>query len=484
MKPLVILLAILAIPSAARAAAYGSLNNFDVVNDTSNRCYGFCIELDDLHSTDVTYTYDYNHYGVPRITEDKTDPAHPQVFVRYEAKRNPDGTFASFTNPQDPLHPLGPTGGHAFTDPSVNLGGEHFGVGNVGTPSLVKYNWLVEDALNPGTLVLGPAVHVATPSFTYVPAAPGVLAQAQVVIVPPAPEVPEINNIPQFGVPVWVKVLKTVQPSGKHVKLDELLPNDPDFPNTNNWAGAEPPQTEVEWQVFQKRPPGNPAGPGEMSAADNLPNGDETVTRRYEFYAYMGSVNPDDGEAQCSDTNNCPDAIGAFIGAQMAGFNVAAPLGLINHLQDGDLLVPYVDRTLVTGGNPPYTLVVTNGAVPDGLSLDSATGVLSGTPTASGTFSFAIQVTDASAVAVTNRYALKIGPSLLPVRLSIQPGSNPFALSWPMDHRGWRLQMQTNNPGAGLSTNWTAVPGSDQTNQFFIPIRPSYGSVFLRLVYP
>ena len=60
---------------AARASiAYGSINNFDTVNDTSNVCHGFEIELDDIRSADITYTYDYNHYGTPRITEDNTDP--------------------------------------------------------------------------------------------------------------------------------------------------------------------------------------------------------------------------------------------------------------------------------------------------------------------------------------------------------------------------------------------------------------------------
>ena len=65
-------------PVPARASiAYGTLNNFDCVNDTGVEAHGFEIELDDLHSTDITYTYDYNHYGVPKITQDNTDPLHP-----------------------------------------------------------------------------------------------------------------------------------------------------------------------------------------------------------------------------------------------------------------------------------------------------------------------------------------------------------------------------------------------------------------------
>ncbi len=49
---------------AARASiAYGSINNFDTVNDTGVPAYGFEIELDDIHSADISYTYDWNHYG-------------------------------------------------------------------------------------------------------------------------------------------------------------------------------------------------------------------------------------------------------------------------------------------------------------------------------------------------------------------------------------------------------------------------------------
>jgi hypothetical protein len=75
-------------------------------------------------------------------------------------------------------------------------------------------------------------------------------------------------------------------------------------------------------------------------------------------------------------------------------------------------------------------------------------------------------------------------PSLTPVTLAFQMGSNPLRLSWPADHTGWRLQIQTNAADLGLSTNWTAVAGSQQTNQAFIPIDSANGAVFLRLTYP
>src|SRR5215469_5894579 len=53
-------------------------------------------------------------------------------------------------------------------------------------------------------------------------------------------------------------------------------------------------------------------------------------------------------------------------------------------------------QPVVSGGTPPYTLSVTSGTLPAGLSFSGATGVLTGTPTTAGTFSFGVQVTDSS----------------------------------------------------------------------------------------
>jgi hypothetical protein len=37
----------------------------------------------------------------------------------------------------------------------------------------------------------------------------------------------------------------------------------------------------------------------------------------------------------------------------MAGFDAAGQIGLIDHLQDGELNVPYIERTMVVGGTAP-----------------------------------------------------------------------------------------------------------------------------------
>ena len=181
---------------ATASTAYGDLNNFDVFNDTGKECHGFEIELDDIHSTDITYTFDWNHYGPPTITEDNTDPLHPKVFVRYAAKFNSStNSFSAYTAVPGipPLPPPSQTNGHQCTDTSVNIGCEHFGVGHYGAPTVIRYNWLIEDPASPGTLIHGPAVNVATPSWTYYPPAPAqpvALVQA-VILAPPPPPVPQ-----------------------------------------------------------------------------------------------------------------------------------------------------------------------------------------------------------------------------------------------------------------------------------------------------
>ena len=75
-------------------------------------------------------------------------------------------------------------------------------------------------------------------------------------------------------------------------------------------------------------------------------------------------------------------------------------------------------------------------------------------------------------------------PSAVPTNIVVQVSSSQLQLSWPQDHQGWHLQIQTNSPITGLGTNWVNVPNSAATNQIFIPINPTNGSVFLRMAYP
>lgn len=75
-------------------------------------------------------------------------------------------------------------------------------------------------------------------------------------------------------------------------------------------------------------------------------------------------------------------------------------------------------------------------------------------------------------------------PSTTTAALAFQANANQLQLSWPPDHLGWHLQVQTNDSSTGIGTNWTDLPGSISTNEIFFPMDATNGSVFLRLVYP
>ncbi len=295
-------------PPVRASTAYGSLNNFDCVNDTEVEAHGFDIELEDIHSTAITYTYDWNHYGVPKITEDNSDPLPPKVLVRYASGKNPDGTWAAYT--AVPAGPIAPTDGHRFTDPTVNFGGEHFGVGYYGAPSAVRYNWLIDDGS--GNLVHGPPVNVSTPTFTYNPPLGAVPANVVAVIVPPPPPEPPVL---EFGDASWVKEIKTTTHNANKVELADLVADAPGQPQP--WANGEPDEVEVEWRILQTEFAAADGGAnGELQGApEDLPDGDEVVTRRYEFYKYIGPVDGESGEA-VADKVGAPDPDGVhFFGS-------------------------------------------------------------------------------------------------------------------------------------------------------------------------
>ncbi len=445
MKKIIALLPLMALGSAAQAStSYGALSNFDTVNDTGQTCYGFEIEIDDVHSTAIGGTYSHNHYGMPKIREDNTDPAHPKVFVRYEAP-TAAGVTTGFTNPAAP-GAISPTNGHQCTNPSVNLGCEHFGVGIYSSSyTAVKYNWLIKDAS--GKTITGPAVNVGAPTWTY--QAPVVLPPvnnqppvvqfpAQVVAVIPAPVVP-IPPAKQFGEPSWVKVIKTKTHKAHPLVLEELVGADKDNDGYQDWTNAEPDEVESEWHLLQTNNKGKENKAELAGNADNAGDqGEKAITRRYEFYAYVGpggSIDGENGEAMCdavaadnvngvgtvtvTDANgdsqdfDCSSVavVGDYLGAQMGEFNAVAPFALIDAIQDGNVAIPFPNRTVPNGGNTPYATTISAGALPNGLAIAPTTGILSGTPTKVGVFNFTVLATDSDGTAATKPYTLKVtGP--------------------------------------------------------------------------
>jgi hypothetical protein len=90
-----------------------------------------------------------------------------------------------------------------------------------------------------------------------------------------------------------------------------------------------------------------------------------------------------------------------------------APVSLPASLPGGTYGSAYKQTLTATGGmGGPYTFTVTVGSPPPGLTLAS-NGVLAGTPTAAGSFTFTVQVSDTGDFTGTQSYTVAINPATL-----------------------------------------------------------------------
>lgn len=99
---------------------------------------------------------------------------------------------------------------------------------------------------------------------------------------------------------------------------------------------------------------------------------------------------------------------------------VAAPVVnfVTNTLPSGTVNQAYSQSITVTGGSAPYNFILNGGSLPAGLTLSSS-GVIAGTPTASGTFTFGVRAIDSLGQTNTSEFLIGIGsvgsPSLVAV---------------------------------------------------------------------
>lgn len=311
-------------PSIGSAAVIGFLGNFDVINDTGSTAHGFEIELEGLHSSDITDTFggagrgfpsgrgfdpltSVQRYGAPSIT-DYTNGSTFGTRVTYQGIYNAGswdyGTLSgTFITPGDNCWSGGGVGYNASTPC------DHFGVGTAANATKTTYSWLLETA-TPGVLTNG-LVNLPAPTWTVNPAPilgnpPVVVAQIQA----PAPAIEA-----QFGEALWVKVFTTELENP--IGLEELVADN---------AKVKQAVTEIEWQLLQTDP-GNPLA-GKLESGYGAPVGPNaaSILRRYEFYKYSGEYNPVDHQALVgSDSHPLDSELGTYIGAQ----NVAANLNAV-----------------------------------------------------------------------------------------------------------------------------------------------------------
>lgn len=129
--------------------------------------------------------------------------------------------------------------------------------------------------------------------------------------------------------------------------------------------------------------------------------------------------------AQDSSTGSGPFTItGAFTLNVSPSTVTLSPVGPT--LPDASSGSGYSQTFSASGGTAPYTFSLAGGSFPAGITLNAATGVLSGTPTVSGTFPFSVRATDSSTgpgtpFSATNNYSLVVNAP--PVIIVLSPST-------------------------------------------------------------
>jgi hypothetical protein len=148
------------------------------------------------------------------------------------------------------------------------------------------------------------------------------------------------------------------------------------------------------------------------------------------------------------------------------------------------LNLPYSYTFAAVGGNPPYTWQYAAGNLPTGLTL-ATTGVLSGTPTAAGTYTFTVVLRDSTNNPAVNAYTIVVGTGLtISTATTLPTGAVGTAYSQTLALTGgtapftWAVSGGSLPPGLALAANGalTGTPTAGGTYSFLVRLTDSAGS--------
>jgi large repetitive protein len=162
------------------------------------------------------------------------------------------------------------------------------------------------------------------------------------------------------------------------------------------------------------------------------------------------------------------------------------PLTLIGGPQPrGEVGIAYSTSLLASGGVTPYSWSIVAGTLPVGLSISSTTGVISGTPGASGTSNFTVQVKDSTGATATAAVSITIVDTL-----SLAGGPQPqgkvgvlystaLAASGGITPYSWSVVSGSLPAGLSISATTGAISGTPTatgTANFTVQVKDSDGA--------
>ncbi len=141
-------------------------------------------------------------------------------------------------------------------------------------------------------------------------------------------------------------------------------------------------------------------------------------------------------------------------------------------LADGETDVPYDQSIQTLYGHSPETFSITSGSLPDGLSLNSVTGAITGTPTTAATYNFTVQVVDNQSYTDSQSLSIEVDPgvqittsSLPPAVQNIEYDNNNAAVYITNGNGPYTYSLISGDlpPGISLDSSSGAITGTPTT---------------------
>ena len=123
-------------------------------------------------------------------------------------------------------------------------------------------------------------------------------------------------------------------------------------------------------------------------------------------------------------------------------------------LTPGAFRIPYSQTFTPSGGTAPYTFIVVDGVLPPGLNL-SGIGVLSGTPTSGGSYTFTLEVEDLNNVVGQQSYTMTVDPRTASDLSATTVSQTRIDLTWrdnSDDETGFKVERSPQG-----ENNWTLL---------------------------